>query len=618
MTKLANYFSERWFNEPGHRELAFVRELLESFFGRNGIYFINKTEELIRAKVKYNKKIPPSVLGKFKITGDAHEDGVIAHAGMIWSLLNGEPWPEAVYHDYVERLVKGGSELTAYVAARLWPARGLLEKVQYRPLSYRIDFGNFTNEDYKDILRQFEGPYSFFVEPDLIPYFLQYRDDFNISLFRIPRYYLEKFGFSHPVCALVTVHEIDNFFVKKVKKILEKDSLSDEIYEALLFLYLHLEVYIKIAKEDKKEVSQILLDLQSYLDIFIKNKIKNYPELDQKTKDFLSIEPRSFKKFVNQFIALYIILSLELGHECLEYHFKEEFNNKIARAIVKLSEDNEDIFENVYFIGEKLVKIIKYIGHEEKIKIEKYIKKRSEEKKFKELLAKLELFNMFLYPEELYDNNLKKLSKIFSRKEIIEMAIKNISDINKDFKIKILEKIMEKEFGESNLKNNKINEDIYLILNTLAGVNERDVKKTGNYGFILYSAMRGLYNIFHYPERPGDPYINKYIEIFKKMNCIFREKNIGNYLDNIMYILERIYFGNFINRDEEEKSINLLFKIINVNRDYIYEDLIKDQELLVDLRKRFILNIEKLREYKNIDELIDILMIRKNYNMHFI
>ena len=177
---------------------------------------------------------------------------------------------------------------------------------------------------------------------------------------------------------------------------------------------------------------------------------------------------------------------------------------------------------------------------------------------------------------------------------------------------------MEKEFGESNLKNNKINEDIYLILNTLAGVNERDVKKTGNYGFILYSAMRGLYNIFHYPERPGDPYINKYIEIFKKMNCIFREKNIGNYLDNIMYILERIYFGNFINRDEEEKSINLLFKIINVNRDYIYEDLIKDQELLVDLRKRFILNIEKLREYKNIDELIDILMIRKNYNMHFI
>ena len=617
MTKLANYFSERWFNEPGHRELAFVRELLESFFGRNGLYFIDKTEELIKAKVKYNKKIQPSVLEEFKITGDAHEDGVIAHAGMIWSLLNGEPWPEAVYHDYVERLVKGGSELTAYVAARLWPARGLIKKVQYRPLSYRIDFGKFTNEDYKEFLRQFDVPYSFFMEPDLIPYFMQYRDDFDISLFRIPRYYLEKFGFSHPVCALVTVHAIDNFFVKKLREVLEKDSLSEEIYDALLFLYLHLEVYIKIAKEDKQEVSQILLDLQSDLDIFIKNKIKNYPEIEQKTKDFLSIEPKAFKKFINQFIFLYITLSLELGQEQIEYHFKEEFKNKISRAIVKLSEDNEDIFENIYSIGEKLVRIIKYIDHEEKVKIEKYIKKRSEEKKVKELLAKLELFNIFLYPEEFYDNHIKKLRKIFSTKEIFEIVIKNISDIEKDLKIKILGKIIEKEFDESNLRNDKINEDLYLILNATLGSNKSDFQRTGNYGLILYSLMKGLYNI-NCAKKSKNPYINKYREIAKKMQISFSNRNGDSFFGNIIYTLERIYFGNFIDIDEETRCINLLLETINANIDYIYEYLQKDQNLLIDLRRRFILNIEKLIKYKNIDEIMDILTIRTNCSIYII
>jgi len=611
---LAEYFAKRWFNKPSAREIRFVNEILESFFGQNGLYFVNKTDELIDMKIRYNKKISPSVLDEFKITGDAEEDGVIVHAGMIWSLLNGEPWPEAVYHDYVERLVKGGSDLAAYVAARLWPARGLLEKVQYRPLLYKIDTGNLTKEDYKDILMKFYIEYPLFNNSYLIPNFLKYRDDFNIILCKIPRYYLEKFGFSHPICALAEVCEIDNFFIEKVREILEKDDLSEEIYEALLFLHLHLEVYIKTAKESKSRVRSALLDLQANLDSFIRNRIKKCTELELKTKDLLSIEPMTFKKFINQFLALYNTLSFELYIWYFVRNIKEEFDKKIVRAILKLSEEKEEIFEKKDFISENLIKIITYMKDEEKTKIEKYIKNRLEENKIKEFLTKVELYNIFLNPDN-FDNHLKKLEKILKRKEIIKIAIKDISDVHANFKIKILSKIMEKEFGELNFKKYEVEKDLYLMIGP--NVYKSDFESTRKYGFILYLEMKEKYSNF-YVEKSEDPYINIYKEIANKMHIAFNERNYLNIFYNIIYTLERIYFGNFINRDEEISSINLLFENIKANRGYIYKNLEKNQKLLIDIIKKFILNIEKLREYENIDEIMDILMKRKNYNMQVI
>jgi hypothetical protein len=145
---LADYFARCWFGKPDARMREFTGYvLLEVIFGYNGLYFIEKTDLFIKNRAKYGEGVPSSALDGFRITGDAHEDGVIAHAGAIWSLINGEPWPEEVYHDYVQRLVRGGSDLTAYVAARLWPARGLIEHVSYRPLAYRVKKGNFTESE---------------------------------------------------------------------------------------------------------------------------------------------------------------------------------------------------------------------------------------------------------------------------------------------------------------------------------------------------------------------------------------------------------------------------------------------------------------------------------------
>ena len=616
---LAEYFARRWFKKPSAREICFVNEILELSFGKNGLYFITKTDELINMKIRHNNKISPSVLDEFKITGEAEEDGVIAHAGMIWSLLNGEPWPEAVYHDYVERLVKGGSELSAYVAARLWPARGLIEKVQYRPISNRMDTGNLSEEDCKDILIKFNIKNYLFEESYSIPYFIKYRNDFNINLYEIHRYYLKKFGFSHPACALVTVHEIDDFFIKKVRENLEKDNLSDEMHEALLFLYLHLKFYIKTFQENKLCVSKFLLDLQENLDSFIKNIIKKCTSSEQKIKDFLSIEPKVFKKFINQFLALYSILRLELLGRYIVNNFEEEFYKKIAGAMAKLSEDDEDIFKNIYFIGENLIEIIKYMNKEEKTKIEKYIKKRLDENKTKELLAKMELFNIFLNQDKI-DNYIKELEKVFSIKEITKLAIKNIIDVREDLKIKILEEITKKEFGESNLKKNKVKKDLHLILKIRSGLYDRDIEIASKYGFILYLEMKKKYRNF-YSEDSEDNYLNICREIANKMHVVFRDQNEQNnesIFFDIIYALQRIYFGNFINREEETKFINLLLERINANIDYIYKNLTENQSLLIDLRKIFILNIEKLIKYKNIDNIMDILMIRKNCNIYFI
>ena len=118
-------------------------------------------------------------------------------------------------------------------------------------------------------------------------------------------------------------------------------------------------------------MDSVLLDLQENLDSFIRNKIKKYTELESKNKDLLSIEPTTFKKFINQFLSLYNILSFEFIKWNFASNFKEEFNQKIVRAIVKLSEGEDGILEKEDFISEKLITIINYMNEKEKIKIEK-------------------------------------------------------------------------------------------------------------------------------------------------------------------------------------------------------------------------------------------------------
>ena len=107
---LADYFARRWFGKPDARMREFTNYVLEAIFGYNGLYFIEKTDLFMKRRAEYGEGVLSSALDGFRITGDAHEDGVIAHAGAIWSLINGEPWPEEVYHDYVHlayRIKKG-------------------------------------------------------------------------------------------------------------------------------------------------------------------------------------------------------------------------------------------------------------------------------------------------------------------------------------------------------------------------------------------------------------------------------------------------------------------------------------------------------------------------------
>jgi len=60
--------------------------------------------------------------------------------------MNDQPWKEEVYHRWLEELLAAGSAETAYLAASLWPARDLMEKVAYRPAGWRVYRGQLDAE----------------------------------------------------------------------------------------------------------------------------------------------------------------------------------------------------------------------------------------------------------------------------------------------------------------------------------------------------------------------------------------------------------------------------------------------------------------------------------------
>jgi len=91
-----------------------------------------------------------SALEGFVVTGDPRQDALIAHAVLVWRCMNGELWPEEVYHRWLDRLLGAGSEEVAY----LWPARGLMKKARYCLVWYKVYHGQIDEDAERRILAQ--------------------------------------------------------------------------------------------------------------------------------------------------------------------------------------------------------------------------------------------------------------------------------------------------------------------------------------------------------------------------------------------------------------------------------------------------------------------------------
>jgi len=116
---LARYFAERWLENPSARGEQIIAWLLEAALGRNVMYFIEKTKEYVDAWKGSGEIVPESAFDGFAITGDPVEDTIIPHAVFVWTCMNDQPWPDEVYHDWLDKLLAAGSAEAAYLAASL-------------------------------------------------------------------------------------------------------------------------------------------------------------------------------------------------------------------------------------------------------------------------------------------------------------------------------------------------------------------------------------------------------------------------------------------------------------------------------------------------------------------
>jgi hypothetical protein len=118
------------------------------------MYFIERTKEYVDAWGGSGEVVPVDAFDGFVITGDPVEDTIIPHAVLVWTCMNDQPWPEEVYHDWLDKLLAAGSAEAAYLAASLWPAHDLMAKVTYRPAGWLVYRGQLDAEAERLILTE--------------------------------------------------------------------------------------------------------------------------------------------------------------------------------------------------------------------------------------------------------------------------------------------------------------------------------------------------------------------------------------------------------------------------------------------------------------------------------
>jgi len=113
---LTRYFAQRWVIEPSARAEQLIAWLLEAALGRNTMHFIERTKEYVDAWGGRGEVVPLDAFDGFVIAGDPVEYAIIPHAVLVWTCMNDQPWPEEVYHDWLDKLLAAGSAEAAYLA----------------------------------------------------------------------------------------------------------------------------------------------------------------------------------------------------------------------------------------------------------------------------------------------------------------------------------------------------------------------------------------------------------------------------------------------------------------------------------------------------------------------
>ena len=606
---LTRYFAKRWLIEPSAKGEEIIAWLLEAALGKNAMYFIEKTNEYVDAWKGIGEVVPVDAFDGFAITGDPIEDLLIPHAVLVWTCMNDQPWPEEVYHRWLDELLAAGSAEAAYLAASLWPAHDLMAKVSYRPAAWLVHRGQLDAEAERLILTEMlkgcGGP-----KTSLYGSF-EYDDHVEFPN-TLPNHYIYKHGFTHQICGLVdpTALEWGSDLKDCIQAALSAPSWSEEVKGAAMLLYLSLKASNKLGE-----------NAQEILDTLEQNLFK----LDERHINIINFHMNKIEKIDYNLLKDYMNHLIILCNTALN---EDNLSIKIFSKYISIGIKTNDIL----YIGKKFRNIIFELMLKEKEKVKSWLEKQTDDLRIKDLLFatcmskitnyitidgqlkteqaekiiediygkighfdKIRLFidQARIYFDEYRDPNViyDFIGDILKREEKISFSSKFIWDYEE-----ILHNWHPKRYF--------LKQEFFL-----------DSNHIGLY--IYYSILKKWkYTTFGFIDHiKGE----KEIKIYSKIKDIIIENLYIHAVDNIAIkinlYLNKIESNNLPYKEVKYKLINELIDIMENNCDKILE-YFKDESKLEKVRKVILYNIDLFRHNLRNSRLIELFGINiKSQNM---
>ena len=626
---LTRYFAKRWLIWPDAKGEQVIAWLLEAALGRNTMYFIEKTKEYIDAWGGCGEVVPANAFDGFAITGDPVEDTLIPHAVLVWTCMNDRPWPEKVYHRWLDSLLAAGSAEAAYLAASLWPAHDLMAKVSYRPVRWLIYRGQLDAEADRLILTEMlKGDYG----PRTSLYGSFEYDDVRFP-WELPEQYIERHGFTHPICGLVGPIELesDSDLRNRIQEALAALSWSEGTKGAAMLLYLSLKAFNDLSK--KRELSAIYSEkkLNLSLDLFRNSKSlqgllntleQNLFKLDERHINIINFNMDKVEKIDYNLVKDYISYIITLYNITIN---ERDLLMKIFSKYISIGLR----IDNIPYIGSEIKDIIFNLMLKEKEKVESWLEKQADDLRIKDILLAIYINKRIDFPYCCVITTDEEL-----KTEHVEEKIENIYGKIEYFNKIILLIDQARIYSNPKIISYKIYNFIEDILKRNAGLNFNCNFK-GDYRKIINSwHMNGEYireeHMFLKSNHIG---LYLYYNILRNWDYtvvdfrshIKEEKELKLYTETRIKIIENLYrytineeikLNLYLNKIEsnnlpyEEIKYELIAELIDIiknNYKKISEYFIKDENKLRLARKVILSNIDLIKDELRDSRLIELL-----------
>ena len=531
---LTRYFAERWLKEPSAKGEQLIAWLLEAALGKNALYFIEKTKEYVDEWRGSGEIVPVDAFDGFVITGDdPFEDSLIPHAVFVWTYMNDRPWTDEVYHRWLDTLLAAGSAEAAYLAASLWPAHDLMEKVTYRPARWLVYQGQLDAEAERLILMEMlKGEFG------IRSSFLYGSFEYDNVLFAntLQAQYIKRYGFTHPVCGLAGPIASASDLKKRIQAALDAPIWSEGVKGATMLLYLSL----KLSNNLTDPVRELLNILE-----------QNLFKLDERHTNIINFHMDEIEKIDYNLIKDYINYLIILYNKTIN---KSDLLMKIFSKYMSIGLKSEDIL----YIGRDLKNIIFNLMLEEKEKVESWLEKQADDLRIKDILLATYMTKRIDY-KYFHDITIKEELKTEQVEKKIEDIYGKIKCVNK---IKLFICQVRKYFTPGR--------DSYKICNFIEDILKREEKI--NFDYLFREDYAKIINSWH-PNRNG----------VSKEEMFSRSNHIGLYLYYSILKEWKWMTLDFIYHMNKSVEIKVYSDIRNKIIENLYRHTIDDIDIKLDL-----------------------------------